>query len=717
MKKIKVELENCYGINNLVHEFDFSKFNTILIYASNGVMKTSFAKTFKDISKEEQPSDRIHNKPTKYIIEVDGNTINHASISVIKSFENINTVKSQSKLLVDGDSKKEYDEIFSEILEKKNKLIIDLNKLTGIKKNDLEQVLINDFGKSNFNQILIDFEEDNVPETNYSDIKYIEIFNPDVVTFLQTPNVAKNIELYFEKYNKLIGESEVYKKGVFNPTKADNVATSLKKENFFEAEHKIKLKGSETEYYSYNELNQKLLEERKEIIENEELLKIEHEIKKKAVKDFRELIERTPIISELKDLNSFKLKLWKSYFQKHRFLVEELNDTFRKGIERLTEIEQLAKEQETIWDSVIEKFNNRFFVPFTANITNKTNSILGKDSPIIEFIFEDPQSGIPVSFKEDELGSSEILSQGEKRAMYLLNVIFNIEVRKQDGLETIFIIDDIADSFDYKNKYAIIQYLNDLTLEEKFNQIILTHNFDFFRSIQSRILTRHRWEYSFVAYKDENEIKLIEGGDKIIHISPFNKWKEDLSNERMFLASIPFVRNLIEFKEDEHSTHYKTLTSLLHIKTETKNITISNIKNIYDEVINCSGLDEVDLTQSVFDIIERNVTEIMAETFEVGFNLEEKIILSIGVRLKAEEYMWSKVSDKSEINKHQTWKLFNRFKQEYGLTLNEQMLVLDKVNLITPENIHVNSFMFEPILDLSINHLKELYSEVLNLKS
>ena len=34
---------------------------------------------------------------------------------------------------------------------------------------------------------------------------------------------------------------------------------------------------------------------------------------------------------------------------------------------------------------------------------------------------------------------------------------------------------------------------------------------------------------------------------------------------------------------------------------------------------------------------------------------------------------------------------------------------------MTPENIHLNSFMFEPILDISDHHLKQLYVDVQGL--
>jgi hypothetical protein len=58
--KISIDLENCYGIKSLKHEFDFTNCNTFLIYASNGAMKTSLAKVFDDLSKSETPSDKIY---------------------------------------------------------------------------------------------------------------------------------------------------------------------------------------------------------------------------------------------------------------------------------------------------------------------------------------------------------------------------------------------------------------------------------------------------------------------------------------------------------------------------------------------------------------------------------------------------------------------------------------------------------------------------------
>lgn len=41
--------------------------------------------------------------------------------------------------------------------------------------------------------------------------------------------------------------------------------------------------------------------------------------------------------------------------------------------------------------------------------------------------------------------------------------------------------------------------------------------------------------------------------------------------------------------------------------------------------------------------------------------------------------------------------------------------VMNRINLMTPENIHINAFMYEPLIDMSIQHLVNLYKEVSDL--
>ena len=91
MNQLKIEFENCFGIKKLNHEFNFTpEHNVNLIYAKNGLMKTSFTKVFKKFQegKEDEIGDLIFkNTPVIKNIFVDGNNIQKEEIFVINSFE------------------------------------------------------------------------------------------------------------------------------------------------------------------------------------------------------------------------------------------------------------------------------------------------------------------------------------------------------------------------------------------------------------------------------------------------------------------------------------------------------------------------------------------------------------------------------------------------------------------------------------------------------
>ena len=53
---LKLNLQHCYGIGKLEAELEFTH-KGFAIYAPNGVMKTSFARTMMNLSKGESPSD------------------------------------------------------------------------------------------------------------------------------------------------------------------------------------------------------------------------------------------------------------------------------------------------------------------------------------------------------------------------------------------------------------------------------------------------------------------------------------------------------------------------------------------------------------------------------------------------------------------------------------------------------------------------------------
>ena len=63
---------------------------------------------------------------------------------------------------------------------------------------------------------------------------------------------------------------------------------------------------------------------------------------------------------------------------------------------------------------------------------------------------------------------------------------------------------------------------------------------------------------------------------------------------------------------------------------------------------------------------------------------------------------------------YQTPTLLRRYESDFVDRV-DAIRTLRKVMLMTPENIHLNAFMYEPILDMSADSLKALYSEVSEL--
>lgn len=723
MKKLEVNLSNCYGINSIGANFDYSKCHTNIIYASNGSMKTSLTNTFKKVSLKQSPEEKIHGRIPSCLIEVDSIAINEDSIFVIEPFDEEFSSKSISSLLVNQDMKLEYDSLLEGILDAKNKLTILLNKFSKIKKDDIESALLKDFSVDNIFFLFTEIVEklDNCEDFSY--LQYSTIFDSKVLELLKQESVAVNLKAYIEKYNELIGLMKYYKKGGFNPVRADGVAKTLDKEKYFEAENYIVLNGQEEPIKNAKQLVAKLSEDKDKVINDAELKKISEQISGSVavVKDFQEILEANPEIAlELKDIDQFKRKVWISYLNKNKLQLEECISKFNSGKEKMREIEAKAKIEETRWFEVKEIFKRRFDVPFSIEILDQVNTILGTTNPNIVLRFKDNQTGNEKDFSKEGIQTLKVLSQGERRALYLLYVIFEIESRRIRKNETLFIIDDIADSFDYKNKYAIIEYLKDINDESFFYLLLLTHNFDFFRTIQTRILDCERWQNSFIAVKDVTSIELIRSGSKDT-TNPFDVWKKHLhSNTTMLIAAIPFVRNIIEFKEGDKHLDYITLTSLLHIKENPKSNTITLLQL---ETIFKKYLDKVDFklgdkeNDIVIELIKTNADAIVSVPGKETAEIEIKVALSMAIRLIAEEYMWDRISDKSLITSNQTGKLFDRYKKEFCTDTNEKEKIktLGSVNLMTPENIHLNSFMYEPILDMSNHHLYDLYKKIKSL--
>lgn len=721
MEKICVNFENCYGIKKLEHDFDFSESNGCVIYASNGTMKTSFAKTFIDIHNEDEPKDRIYEREP-VVFEVDkissgvSTTIDKSEIFVIESFKDDFNFDKISRLVVRRDLKDRYDELFNEINTSKTKLIKKMAKISGLTQKTVEETFMIDFNdlEGNFFDFLVSLEDeiDGDIKIPVNKIKYKIIFDENLLNFIKDPEIFGSIEEYAEKYSDIIDKSPIFEENIFTHNDAANVGNNLHKSNFFKAEHKISLKNGDI--IENKEQLDSLIQEQKDLVLSDETLrdlfeKIDSALEKNGdFRKFKSILSNDPtIIRKFENIEDFKKEVWIAILNNETELYKELIEIYNPGKSEIEAIIGEAQSEESAWRDVVDLFNERFFVPFDVKVVNQADVILNSEAPTLEFIYNDETEQKKMD-KNELLG---ILSNGEKRALYLLNIIYEIEALKLDGNPVLIIADDIADSFDYQNKYAIVEYLSDVLKEDFFRLIILTHNFDFYRTIGSR-LDIHR-KNCFMVLKNHEEIKIVDG--QYLN-SAFGFWKRQLDGKdandckRIIIASIPFVRNLIEYIDGKREPDYLLLTNLLHLKENSGNIQLSELQRVYSDVWNTNFILDDDKT--VFDFIF-DEAEVIKYEETTGINLENKIAISIAIRLIAEDYMIYKITDKTaiaEIRSNQTRRLFILFKEEYGD--HSTVPTLEKVNLMTPENIHLNSFMYEPILDMDDKKLRDLYQDI-----
>lgn len=152
MEKLQLELENCYGIRKLKETIDYSENNVAVIYAPNGTMKSSLAKTFKVISKGDVVKEEIYGHKSSYTILADNSEIPSEEIIVINPFEENSYEREQQGLLMADESlRNEYLQIYKSIEEKKAKLYSQVKEVFGYSSRsnfDIKNTLLQDLGKT-----------------------------------------------------------------------------------------------------------------------------------------------------------------------------------------------------------------------------------------------------------------------------------------------------------------------------------------------------------------------------------------------------------------------------------------------------------------------------------------------------------------------------------------------------------------------------------------
>lgn len=754
---LKGTFQNCYGIKQFdMDTIDFTKLdrehrrcNKALIYAPNGVMKSSFSKTFEDISNGRPTTDRIfRDAQTSYDItyydhhfryssdDSDAALVPSDAVYVINSFSDKFqfTKDTVGTLLADEETRNTYDTLIREFDADVKQILRNLSEMTGLTKPKVKQVLIADLqlpsnadwpdilGK--VNQIMPGY----CARAFMSDVAYSELFNDKTMAIYTKPEFISSITAYIQSLSGLLFNSSVLTTS-FTERSAEALTKAFGANDLFCAQHKIQLRDGTV--VSSAKQWKSIVDEQLNIIYKDPALSTEFKKLKTMLNANNEtaalrriIVDHQEIIPLFSDIPGFKQQIWLYCFHRLEPSFDSYHTKFSKYTEEIRDLYKKAEEQSESWQEVVEQFNRRFRVPFKVKINNKANFLLKDEAPNLSFEYT---RGTGDNLQTADLLQDDMmisLSMGERRALYLLYILFDLErimhQERINGERVLIIADDVADSFDYKNKYAIIEYLDDLAKESGFiDLLILTHNFDFYRSLLSRLGVARKHCYSIQKKPDGTlmmtEFRYQSDFFKNVIVDKIKSGHIDNDDtQKLLVASIPFYRNLCEYsgKEDD----YLKLTCFMHWKTTPVDTASAKLADVWP-MISCyvgnNPFEGPDV--GYYETVQRIAARLAAEE-TVDVNLENKLVVSIAARLAAERFLVRKLQENGRtpavVKKNQTRKWYLQAAEFLNAT---EKSAIDEINLITPENIHLNSFMFEPLIDISDWALKDLYRRIIAL--
>lgn len=703
MQEIKInQMENVYGIKKMKVSVDNSNnlFQDI-IYSRNGIFKTSFSKCLYELSNgnEHNVKDRITDTPASIKLEVvnDGVSNNSLKNKVIvfsreiyeKHYKKLSDYDQELELLTIKQKDKEYieklivgdtEEPLIELKVKAKDIGLDFEKTMDLLGDKNLGYL------DNIIYVLKSIEE--APVMEITQVNFKKIFQKSY-DFIDNVNFKDQVNNYIDIVNKRIKEELFDDK--FDENNCLSFLDTIKKEGFLSRDKNRGLIIQNKEYYDFEEVEKLFKETIKKIAEDPKVLEINKELLKtigtsaEASNIKKEIVDNPNLVKELslgkKDIIRTALK---NSGVQAKYWIEILKNTKKE----LTMVLNQVKNENNYFEEAIDIYKKRFHPVFDIKLVNRQESMLGLEMPYITFKHK---SNLDYELDEDKL--YDILSSGEKTTLNIIKFIVEYISSKENN--PIIILDDIVETFDYSNRYAFIEYINDM-VKDGVTIIVLTHNFEFYRTLSSRVNGLRK----LVASVDKKGVVCIQ---KNRNISRNIENILDINNEETLYFAIPYLREAKTILQEDTSL----LTSCLHYKSNTKNIKIKDIlaffpkKNlaIDGEKLYLDGLKELVDKMNEFD----------------EYDLAKKTILSICCRVFLEEKIIdNNISIVEEINCNQ----FAYLKEMYKDELNENVVqLMDKIQLATPEFIHGNAFMYEPLVDIDGMYLKEIYEEVVSLDS
>lgn len=426
------KFKNAFGIKMLNVNHTSNGINNSLdcnlIYAANGVFKTSFCKTIDSLSRGEPVEDRITEDSLEYELYIGGTNVdsidNLEDKVLVFTNDLINEIKMKdlndelSRIAaVDGLTiriKKVYDAIdenINNLMDCVTSLGYDssvLNLFTDVQRENKFEYLKSIVDKI-FATETIEGKKLKIEKKLFASTTYAKLDNNET---------REKIEDIIDYTNKI--QKETIFDDNFTVFAASELLKGLKDSSYLSKEKNRGIVLQEETYYSYEEFESTLNEHISKILETPEAKEKINSVlntigkKKKEEKKLRkDIFEDSNLIEALR-------------YSRVQWIASELKISF---LNKLNEMSKIIKEQEkevqiiradaesskSKFEEAIDIYQDRFNPIFEIKIKNRTSVVLGIELPIFCFKHKSqPTSEI----NEDKL--VEILSSGEQTAYNVL---------------------------------------------------------------------------------------------------------------------------------------------------------------------------------------------------------------------------------------------------------------------------------------------------------
>lgn len=699
-----LKFKNAFGIKDLKVNLPGTTNHALKncsIYASNGVFKSSFSRTFDLLAKGEIDiiEDRLTGAKFAYDIQVGNEPIaNHSSKVLVFSkdiYDIINLTDMSNPITKLTSNNEDIDRLIN--IEKKYREY----------KSDFEKT-IKTIGYSP--DFVYNLFEVNEPDKNIKTfIEFLSKINKSIVI----PGIEKlksktltskvgdaldksDMQQKFKSYSDYLSRkiSNTFFDDKFNDNTVIGFMKSLESTGFINSNKQRFIVVNGIEYHSFESFKTEVDNQLKNIFDDPKIKEMITEFEKdlgtsQIAQDIRVQIKEDTDIAKLYSFGRKSLVL----SSLKQILTNSIDSDIQMLIQLKEEIDKVIAVSETRitnFESALKIFSKRFNSIFNIVIKDKGLTVLGMKAPTLLFT-HNSEPNIDV----DEAKLSSILSSGEKTTLNIIKFIVEYELIKTK--DPIIILDDIIETFDYANRYAFMQYINEM-IKDQANIILLTHNYEFYRSSVKRCnLT------PLVAILNRSNKTVYITKNKKLLFNPYIS--SEANNMDRLIFSVPFAReiSILTGKPETLFLPY------LHYKQETSQKLMSNLYSAVNSIFANVIIENVS-EENYFDKLVALCNNYSQSEFD-SFDIEVKIVLSIGIRLLLEKLIikddYSKIED---INENQTTVLINNFRDKL---VDEFVELCDEVCLITPEFIHINSFMYEPLIDIDPHKLRNLF---LNLK-